>query len=358
MVNPALFLVSALFFLGISAVLYLAAWPGTIFVKRIAPRWSAQRGKALFFAALLLPPFTAGALTAGGVLLRHSHAPGKVHHGVACEGIARFLSAPEGKLPIALGILLQGAAWLLVAWGLVTVLRLVIATIQLERGLQPYLQPPSPKLALALARLRERVCLGKLPFFEAEIPMEYSCLIGVRHVRCVLSRALVASVSSEELEAIVMHEVSHLHAGDVWRTLIVGTLNCLFFYLQPVRLLAQRWREEAEIACDAATTRATHEPLALASAILRAQGVPMQAHPLPTTALGFAEETACAPEKRVERLLAYAREALPAPEASGYQVWQWAITIAIATVGAFCLLSPGTLCLAHCSLEAIARTLR
>jgi predicted transcriptional regulator len=64
------------------------------------------------------------------------------------------------------------------------------------------------------------------------------------------------------------------------------------------------------------------------------------------------------PEKRIERLLAFAQQALPPSEAPQTRAWQWAVTMSLAIVGMLLLLSPQALCTAHCSLEAIARTLR
>jgi Zn-dependent protease with chaperone function len=356
-INPTLLFVSALFFLAASAALYVFALLSYKLFLRAVPRLPAGRARAFLSACLVLPSIMAGAFTAGGAFLRHRHALGQVHNSVYCGDIARFLAMPEGKLPGMIGLLVQGAAWLLLTYGVYAVCRLWRATAGLDQGLAPYLRPPSQKLATTISKIQSEREFTRLQFFEADIPMTYSCLIGIRRVRCVLSKDLVASSTCQELEAVVMHEIHHFQAGDVWRTLFVGTLNCLFCYLPPVGLLAQHWREETEFACDAATASATREPLALAAAILRTQGVPVQDSPLANTTLGFAEKTACPPERRVERLLAYAQEASFAVQPARFLAWQWAITMVLAFVGALLLLSPQAMCLAHCSLEAISRAL-
>ena len=359
MVNPALLLVSAVFFLAMSAVFYVLSWMAVTFLLRqdagAARRWH----RSALFAALTLPPLGAGVLTTGGVFLRHSHAPDHLHHSVYCSDIARLLAVPEGKIPVAVGLLLQGAAWLLLGWGIASGLRLLWATRSLERELRPFLKPPTLKLAAALDYVGADSDLGGLEFFEADIPPARSCLLGLRRVRCVLSAELVATSKDEELSAIILHERSHYHAGDVWRTILTGLLNCVFFYMRPLRLLSRRWREETELACDAATTTRTGDPLALASAILRVQGAKAQANPLPSVILGFAEDAACSPHKRIERLLAYAEQtATPPAETRGARLWQWALTGVLALMGLLLLLTPQALCTAHCSLEAIARSLR
>lgn len=359
MVNPALLLVSAVFFLAMSAVFYVLSWGAVTFLLRqdasAAKRW--YRGA--LFAALTLPPLGAGVLTVGGVFLRHSHAPDHIHHSVYCGDIARLLTVPAGKIPVALGLLLQGAAWLLLGWGVAMGFRLLWATRSLERELRPFLKLPTPKLVATLDYVRADSDFGRLEFFEADIPAARSCLLGLRRVLCVLSTELVAASTDEELKAVVLHERNHHRAGDVWRTVLAGLLNCVFFYMRPLRLLSRRWREETELACDAATTARTGDPLALASAILRVQGAKVQSAPLPSVVLGFAEDAACSPHKRVERLLAYAEQTVTPPtETRMTRFWHWALTGVLAVTGLALLLTPQALCTAHCSLEAIARSLR
>jgi Zn-dependent protease with chaperone function len=200
-------------------------------------------------------------------------------------------------------------------------------------------------------------------FFECPIPPAYSSVLGFWRARCVLSQEFVASAPDEELDAVVAHEGSHLRAGDVRATFAVGVLDCLFFYLRPVRLLSRAWREAAELACDDAAVAATRKPLAMAAAILRASGVPVGAtrfsRPLPAVALPFADEAACAPSIRVERLLAQAQQAsLPAAREPRWQAaLGWFTTLTLGGIGAGVLLSAEAACYAHCSLEAIARVL-
>ena len=357
-VNLALLFVSAVFFLATSAVFYTTAWLLLTFLFRIRAAVPGRGIRATLFFALMAPPLVAGVLTVGGTFLRHSHEPDEIHRSLYCSDIARFLAVPDGKIPVGAGLMIQGAAWLLLLWGLLSGLRLLFATLSLERELRPFLKPPSPKLAAILDYIPEGGTRTNLPFFEAGIPPARSCLLGIRHVRCILSTELVSASSEEELTAIVLHERSHYHAGDVWRTLLVGLLNCVFFSVRPLFLLSRRWREETELACDAATAAATGDPLALASAILRVQKASVHTPPLPAVILGFAEETACSPGRRIERLLAYAEQAiLPPGGPLPVSLRQWAVTAASILIGFALLLTPQALCTAHCSLEAVARTL-
>jgi len=362
MLNVPLFLVSVVFFLGASAIFYGAAWLLVSLAFRLLLGLPAYRKKNLLFAALVVPPVTLGVLAVGGVTLHHVHAPAILHHNDLCRTMYEFLAPPSQHIHMgSLGFAINGFAWLLLAWGIGSIVRLVWATAGLQRDLSPFLQPASPKLASVVARVQahyERQGKNSPRFFEANIPMAYSCLLGFWHPYCLLSTELAASSSETELEAVVAHEISHLRAGDVWFTLVVSVLNCLFFFLQPVRLLSRRWREEAELSCDVAAVSTTGEPLALAAAILRAQGVPVLVQqPMPTIALAFAEEAACATEKRVERLIAYAKHSTPPAMTPRANLWQWTVTALLTGIGLMALMTPQMLCAAHCSLEAIARML-
>lgn len=367
--NPPLLLVSALFFLALASAFYLATWSVVAAVLRFG-KLSHEGNKRVLMTGLVLPALLACIPTVSGATLKHSHAAQSLeHHSATCSQVFSGLNAAwrltgsEAALSDVLGALLNGLAWLMAGSGLVLVVRLLRATLALESGLTPFLEPPSPRLSLALARVGQQLPLDARRFYECAFPATFSSVLGLRRLRCVLSREFVASATDEELDAVVAHETGHIQAGDVWSTLLVSTLGCLFFLLRPVQLLARRWREEAELACDDAAIRATHRPLALASAILRASGMPVdllgQKRALPAVAMSFTDESACSAGRRVERLMVQARSANPAaaPE-DAVKVWGgWLTTLLLAALGVAALSSAQMVCYAHCSLEAVARLL-
>ncbi len=367
-INPALILVSALFFLALSSAFYLVAY-GVVKAALHAERCSHAARKRFLLFGLLLPPTLALFLTFGGATLHHSHLSVMAeHHSSVCREMFEnlFLMEPltgsAAMISEIAGKAVNSAAWLLLGLGVFFLLRLGWATAKLERGLEPYLEPPSAPLTEALTRIG--CTLPRLPasrFYECAVPATYSSVLGLRHVRCILSREFVAGATPDELSAVVAHEASHLIARDVPVALAVSAVTCLFFPLPPVRLLAARWQEEVELACDAAAVAATGQPLAMAAAILRAVGSPVSAFrtPLPVVVMPFADQAVCSTQTRVERLIAQAKVASPpdAPEAGG-QVWAgWLATVVLAGLGTAILLSPEMRCFAHCSLEAVSRFL-
>ena len=367
-INPSLLLVSGLFFLALSSLLSVAAFLAATAILRVGRRRiSHTRAKQVLLASLFLPPVLAAVPTFRGATLHHSHAqPFLEHHSAACSelfaGLLAANYAGEGELARLSGMFVNGLAWLLVALGLFFLLRLIAATVRLERGLTSHLSPPSPRLVRALAHIGRRSQVNAAQFYECPIPASYSSVLGVTCTRCVLSKELIAAATDEELDAIVAHEAAHLRLRDVEATFLVSILSCLFFYLRPVQLLARRWREETELACDAAAITVTGNPLAMATAILRVSGTPPSpnlSRPLSAVSLAFADESACLTARRVENLISQAQKSASRGlgETRLHSAGSWALTLALAGFGVSLLLSAQAVCWAHCSLEAVAHFL-
>lgn len=392
MVNLPLLWISALFYVALVSLLYVvsAVIVGTVFRSEVGlgRAWFTQAGrKRVILSALALPPLLALIPTGAGVTLRHLHtlygmhtmytaqtapyaafhaeqAAPLEHHAMACQRLFDRLAllgglGMSGSVGQTVSILVGGAAWLLLVTGIFLTARLLWATLLLEKGIAPLLLPPSPRLAASLTRVSHSFpALSPARFFECAIPAAYSSVLGLLRARCVLSAPLVADAPDDELDAVVAHEASHLRSGDVYATFLVGLLNCVFFFLRPVRLLSSLWRESAELASDDAAVRATRNPLAMASAILRVSGIeaaPVRGRGLPAVALPFADAAACAPAKRVERLLDQAQRAgLPARTESRLEITLgWFATAVFAAVGLGLLLSSEVACVTHCALELV-----
>ncbi|MBC7806101.1 MAG: hypothetical protein H7145_08120 [Akkermansiaceae bacterium] len=376
--NMPLVGVSALFFLALVSVFYLLALAGVSAYRRVwgerAPQSFSQR---VALVALLLPPVAALLPTVTGMILRHLHGgamamgihalPAEAptvaaHHTMACalifERIGTLVSfgADSRIVSLVLGV----GAWLLVGVGVVYAARLAVATLRLESGIAPLLSAPSSALVHSLERVGNRLGLPialRRRFFECALPPDRSSVMGLSRARCVLSREFVEDAPPEELDALVSHEAGHLRSGDVYAAFAVGIINCLFFFLRPVRVLGGWWREAAELAADDTAVRGTgNDPLAVASAILRVRGANVAtAFSLPAPLLPFADEGAMSAETRVERLLKQAERAGRMTEAeTPIQIsLSWAATGLFAALGAGLLVSSEAACVAHCTLELL-----
>ncbi len=99
-------------------------------------------------------------------------------------------------------------------------------------------------------------------------PRPWALVAGVFKPHLVVSSGLVALLDSEELEAVLCHELLHIHRGDLWWTAIGGVLRDLTWFLPATRRLYRLLLTEQEVACDDGVLGEPRR-LALASALAR-----------------------------------------------------------------------------------------
>ncbi len=90
-----------------------------------------------------------------------------------------------------------------------------------------------------------------------------------------VSDEIVRSLTGEETEAVLAHELSHIKNGD---SLVKGLarLARLAFPFDPmIRLLEAALHRERELLADHSSVNYTSKPLALASALLKACKTPV-----------------------------------------------------------------------------------
>ncbi len=91
---------------------------------------------------------------------------------------------------------------------------------------------------------------------------------GLLRPTLVISSGLVALLDTEELDAVLSHELSHIKRGDLWLVALVGALYDLTWFLPSTRRLYRSLLVEQEIACDDHVLGDARR-LALASALVR-----------------------------------------------------------------------------------------
>ena len=358
-----LLIAGSLMFLTLCSALYLVAWLCMATALRFSRgRLPHSTAKRLLLGVLVGPPILAAAAVLTGAFYHHMHGTTLQHHSALCgsmyDQIGRGGVSWSSWAPLAVFAVGTGWAWLLLATGLFFFLRRLWATFSLQKGLEPFLSAASPRLASAVEDFRRRhPRLRPDLFVEAPIPADRSGLLGVSWVKCVLSRNLVETASDVELQAVVAHEACHLLSGDVAATHVVQGLSRFFFWLRPVQLLAQRWQEESELACDEAAIALTRQPLAMAAAILRASGAPVDGvKGVPEVITVVPLLGSGVPARRVETLLSHAYgNAQPGSESLRWVMVAWFSTAA--TLGLSAFIVSQNLCYTHCSLEVLSRWL-
>ncbi len=159
-------------------------------------------------------------------------------------------------LPLALqvGLVASVAGGLLAAGFWVgTVVRQWRRTGAAERSVARRAVAPPPRFSQLLERhaLADRVIL-----IDDRRPIAFS--IGLASPRIVLSTALLTLLEEDELEAVLLHEQSHLRHQDPARLLVTRTLGTAFFFV--------------ELAADDDVIAAQGQTLSLASAVVKLLG--------------------------------------------------------------------------------------
>ena len=75
--------------------------------------------------------------------------------------------------------------------------------------------------------------------------------IGLCKPKIIVSSALIAKLSHEQLEAVVLHELHHLRSRHLLWLLLSKLISSLFFFIPLVEYLAQQLKTEFELAADA-----------------------------------------------------------------------------------------------------------
>jgi beta-lactamase regulating signal transducer with metallopeptidase domain len=129
---------------------------------------------------------------------------------------------------------------------------------------------------------------------EAPVP----CAVGGSRPAILLPERLVAALSEDEIEAVILHEREHLERRDPAMNAFESIVAAFWWFHPIVRLLVARRREFREQRCDDAVSRRVHAPV-YARALTTAAALAGIRRPVGTVAAaGPAEEL----ERRVRRL--------------------------------------------------------
>ncbi len=128
-------------------------------------------------------------------------------------------------------------------------------------------------------------------------------VIGVLRPMILLPATLTTGLTTDELSAILSHELAHIRRYDLWMNLLQRVIESLLFFHPVVWFLSRRLSAEREICCDDLVVRCGHEPLHYAGALLRMAelcAMPKQWNALTLAASGPSESLL---EHRIIRLI-------------------------------------------------------
>lgn len=264
-------------------------------VGHLLYRMSLRSARARF-AAAFIP--VVGVLTALGLSLRSPQLP--VLMIPTSSGAVLPIPVEYGYLdfaPLAVPLLL--GLWLAVASVLIG--RRCVRTVSFARSRAHLATRPTPD---ELTDLVQQTAL-QLDVAVPQIIVTQHCrggayVAGLRRPCLVVNDSLLTQLDTDELHAVVAHELAHIARRDLITAFAVGIIKDLLFFI-PGRAWADRsLHRERERAADERAVSLTGKPAALASSMLKAAELPRATGPQGVAALAPQGEFVA----RIEALLA------------------------------------------------------
>lgn len=139
------------------------------------------------------------------------------------------------------------------------------------------------------------------PVYCLDAPAPAMTLVGVLRPRLFVARALLDTLTAEELEAALAHEAAHIRSRDNLTRLVVRALPDIAGTWSAIRTLEHRWAMAEEQSADGQGARTPAARLALASALVKAVRADLAAPPALAIASPLVGSHALA--SRIERLV-------------------------------------------------------
>lgn len=149
------------------------------------------------------------------------------------------------------------AAFLLLAWGVGSVLMGIQLGCQLRRDrltVAALPTAPAPGVQRHLDKLLRRRGKSRAVTLLVSPALTTPLLTGLLRP-VILLPPEAAALPRQELEHILIHELTHLSNGDLWVKLLVRLLGCLMWWNPGVYLLRKDLDETLEYQCDLTATR-------------------------------------------------------------------------------------------------------
>jgi beta-lactamase regulating signal transducer with metallopeptidase domain len=93
--------------------------------------------------------------------------------------------------------------------------------------------------------------------------------MGIWRSSVILPLSVAMSLPSEQLEAVLAHELAHIRRWDYFCNLVQTAIECVFFFHPAVWWISRRTRELREMCCDEIAARTCADPGIYAEALLQ-----------------------------------------------------------------------------------------
>jgi beta-lactamase regulating signal transducer with metallopeptidase domain len=117
--------------------------------------------------------------------------------------------------------------------------------------------------------LRERLGITRQVSLYISHHIQGPLAIGIVRSLVILPVSALMALSSEQLEAVLAHELAHVRRADYLWNLIQTMVETLLFFHPAVWWLGRRLRQQRELCCDDVAVQSCADPLVYATALLR-----------------------------------------------------------------------------------------
>ena len=201
---------------------------------------------------------------------------GKIHEastdGIVQRNPVSLASITEGRNDWLTNRTEQILPWLDGLW-MLGVLLLTVRTVggwlQLERLRRKSCGVVSAHVEQSFLRICKHVNVSRRVILRVSDQVISPMAMGVWRATVILPMSAVLRLTTEELEAVLAHELGHIRRWDYACNLLQTALETVLFFHPAVWWLSRRVRDRREICCDEIAVKCCSDPLVYAQTLLR-----------------------------------------------------------------------------------------
>jgi beta-lactamase regulating signal transducer with metallopeptidase domain len=131
------------------------------------------------------------------------------------------------------------------------------------------LQKAPHTLRIGLDRIRLQMGIPRFVDLRLSNRIASPLTVGVIRPLILLPITAITSLSPDQLEVVLAHELAHIRRADYFWNILQTMVETLFFFHPAVWWISHRLREQRELCCDDIAVDTCHDPAVYATALLR-----------------------------------------------------------------------------------------
>jgi beta-lactamase regulating signal transducer with metallopeptidase domain len=184
--------------------------------------------------------------------------------------------------------------------------RAILRVVRFRRWMQTVSAVESPLLAAAARRAADAVGLRNEVTVYSSSLLPAPVTLGLTRPRIVVPAGIESLLPSDQLRAVIQHEMAHIARHDLWIGLLQQIVNIIYWWNPLVRILNLQLADLREQICDDIAIRELREPDSYAATLINIAERCSLCLPIPTT-LGIGPSPARQLEGRIRRIVSSPR---------------------------------------------------